>query len=147
MYSSYLFMKIIFLYTCMHALLYFINCCMEYFYEIRSQLLAIVKCRRHLFSIKKKAFLLEKTINVLWFVINQKDISNVSAVNLNHCFVKVFTDFDKMTITACHCSMLPVHVPPYQLDEIYPTPTIMQRISQSLLFYHLSFNFQRFWKQ
>lgn len=61
---------------------------------------------------------------------------------LNHCFVIVFTDFDKMTITACRCSMLPVRVP-YQLDEIYPTPTIMQRISQSLLFYHLSFNLQR----
>lgn len=51
----------IFLYTCMHTLLYLINCCMEYFYEIFvSQLLIIVKCRRHLFSIKKKAFLLEQ---------------------------------------------------------------------------------------
>lgn len=115
----------IFLYTCMHTLLYLINCCMEYFYEIFvSQLLTIVKCWRHLFSIKKKAFLLEKTINVLWFVINQKDTS--ISVNLDHCFVKVFTDFDKMTITACHCSMLAVRVP-YQLDEIYPTPTIVKQ--------------------
>lgn len=45
---------------------------------------------------------------------------------LNHCFVIVFTDFDKMTITACRCSMLPVRVP-YQLDEIYPTPTIVKQ--------------------